>query len=204
MEIFNFFKTTKLQTSRLEFRGQTIEIQRNPYQKTLRLNVHRNGKIKVSCRVNTDQRQISRFLSENETWLEKQLSLVVPPTQRSPFVASLRDTFRSYYLKQAKSFLPERLTYWSEKMNLKFNRVSIRGQRTRWGSCSRSGAISLNWKLMIFPLGIIDYVLIHELAHLRYPNHSRAFWNLVTSYCPDYREHRKALKGQHGIYNFLD
>ncbi len=235
-----------MQVSSLEFKGQKIDIFRKPYQKTLRLNVHRSGKIRISCRVNTGESELLRFLSENEAWLKGQLARVAQSPRKQfvsgeefPFLgknfslqlsngmkkrptlkysppylkagvpegfslSAWQKLFRAFYLRQAKKFLPERLSHWSEIMGLGFRAISIRGQRTRWGSCSPSGTISLNWKLMTFPLEIIDYVLIHELAHLKHPNHSRAFWQLVELHCSNYRECRMSLRHQQNICEFLD
>jgi predicted metal-dependent hydrolase len=72
--------------------------------------------------------------------------------------------------------------------------VSIRGQRTRWGSCSSEGAISLNWKLLAAPIDVIDYVIVHELAHIRHLDHSPQFWSLVETFYPDWRLAKLWLK----------
>lgn len=95
---------------------------------------------------------------------------------------------------EARRHLTERLQYWSQKMELKFSGVSFRNQKTRWGSCSTAGHISLNWKLVFAPEAVIDYVVIHELAHLVHANHSVRFWNLVETYDPEARLHRRWLR----------
>jgi len=74
------------------------------------------------------------------------------------------------------------------RLGIDFKRVSIRNQRTRWGSCSTSGVISLNWRLVMMPVGAMDYVIMHELMHVREMNHSQRFWDLVAEACPDYRK----------------
>ena len=75
--------------------------------------------------------------------------------------------------------------------------VTIRGQRTRWGSCSIGGHVSLNWRLVMAPPDVLSYVVVHELAHLAEHNHGPGFWSLVERFCPDFRMHKKWLK-QHG------
>jgi len=77
-------------------------------------------------------------------------------------------------------------------------RVTVRGQRTRWGSCSRRGTISLNWRLIQTPEDVRDYIILHELAHLRQMNHSDRFWREVERLCPDYRSAERWLKQQRG------
>lgn len=95
---------------------------------------------------------------------------------------------------EARRHLAERLQHWSQKMELKYSGVSFRNQKTRWGSCSTAGHISLNWKLVFAPEAVIDYVVIHELAHLVHANHSVRFWNLVESFDPDARLNRRWLR----------
>ncbi len=79
-------------------------------------------------------------------------------------------------------------------MELDYDGVQIRNQRTRWGSCSTNGTISLNWRLLMAPPEVIDYVVVHELAHLREPNHTDAFWSLVAEYIPRYETHEDWLE----------
>ncbi|MFH1484877.1 MAG: SprT family zinc-dependent metalloprotease [Chloroflexota bacterium] len=99
-----------------------------------------------------------------------------------------------WYRKQAASFIKTRTDDLNSRLGLAYNRLVIRDQRTRWGSCSRKGNLSFNWRLMMAPKPVIDYVIIHELAHLRELNHSRKFWELVAKHCPEWREHKKWLK----------
>jgi predicted metal-dependent hydrolase len=79
-------------------------------------------------------------------------------------------------------------------MGVDFEEIQVRNQRTRWGSCSTTGTLGLNWRLMMAPPRIIDYVVIHELAHLRESNHSNAFWSIVAEYAPNYEDHAKWLR----------
>ncbi len=99
-----------------------------------------------------------------------------------------------WYRIQAAILIEEKVQKWSVKLNVSHNGVTIRGQKTRWGSCSRKGSLSFNWKLLMVPEPVIDYVVIHELAHLREMNHSKRFWQLVAENCSRWRELRKWLK----------
>jgi predicted metal-dependent hydrolase len=108
------------------------------------------------------------------------------------------------YEKAGRRWLQHRLDYWSENMGLYPKKVSVRAQRTRWGSCTSEGSISLNWKLLAAPLPVLDYVVIHELAHLKHPNHSKDFWALVKNYDPNYKYHRKWLKDNFFLFEFLN
>jgi len=99
-----------------------------------------------------------------------------------------------WYRTEAARLINESADKLSSQMGINYKRIVIRGQRTRWGSCSRKKNLSFNWKLMMAPEPVIDYVIIHELAHLKEMNHSKRFWGLVAQYCPGWREHKKWLK----------
>ncbi len=98
----------------------------------------------------------------------------------------------------AAAELKPRLAAIAVQMGLRVARVTIRDQRTRWGSCSPRGAIALNWRLVQMPEQVRDYILVHELVHLQQPNHSRRFWALVERACPDHRAARRWLKAHEG------
>ncbi len=98
--------------------------------------------------------------------------------------------------QQAEAFLPQRLKYWSERLQLFPVSLKIRSYRSRWGSCDQQRRITLNNRLMMAPQAIIDYVIIHELCHLLELNHSPAFWAQVERHCPDYVDKRRWLRSQ--------
>lgn len=98
---------------------------------------------------------------------------------------------------QALDYIPKRAAYYAEIMQVGYGRITIRNQKTRWGSCSAKGNLNFNCLLMLAPQEIIDYVVVHELCHRKQMNHSKAFWQEVENVMPDYRVHRKWLK-DHG------
>ncbi len=100
----------------------------------------------------------------------------------------------AWYRQQAERLIKKRADELCPRLGVTYGRLSIRGARTRWGSCSRKGNLNLNWKLMMLPEPVIDYVVIHELAHLKEMNHSKKFWDLVAEHCPQWRKHGKRLK----------
>lgn len=106
----------------------------------------------------------------------------------------LEDFLEGWYRMHARRFLAARVHVLSLQMGLSYGRITIRGQRTRWASCSRKGNLSFNWHLMRLPKPAVDYVIIHELAHLKEMNHGPRFWELVARYCPAWREQRSFLK----------
>ncbi len=102
-----------------------------------------------------------------------------------------------WYRAQAARVIRARVEELGAVLGVSYNRLTIRGQRTRWGSCSRKGNLNFNWKLLMTPPSVIDYVIVHELAHLAVMDHSKRFWALVAQHCPDWRTHRRWLK-EHG------
>ncbi|MGQ5522235.1 M48 family metallopeptidase [Chitinimonas sp. PSY-7] len=103
--------------------------------------------------------------------------------------------------REARSFLAERLALWAGRLGLQYSGFKLSSAGTRWGSCTAYGVIRLNWRLMQAPLGVLDYVVIHELCHLVELNHSPRFWDLVASACPDWKQKREWLK-HHGSRYF--
>lgn len=107
---------------------------------------------------------------------------------------NLNAALESWYRIQAAKLITEKTANWGARIHVRYNRVTIRGQRTRWGSCSHKGNLSFNWKLLMTPEPVLDYVIIHELTHLKEMNHSKKFWQLVAEHCPRWREHKRWLK----------
>ncbi len=104
------------------------------------------------------------------------------------------DLVASFYRTVARQELLNRYKYWSEQLPFRPSRLTIRSQRTKWGSCSSRGTISLNWRLVKCPAFIMDYIVIHELCHLRHFDHSRSFWETVRTYYPGVREAKKWIR----------
>ncbi|MDE2853358.1 MAG: SprT family zinc-dependent metalloprotease [Chloroflexota bacterium] len=122
---------------------------------------------------------------------------VVLPQQLQADQRLLRNIIEVFYRQQAKRYLPPRTRQLAQLHGFSYNQVRIKNQKTRWGSCSSKRNINLNLRLMMAPDAAIDYVIIHELCHLRELNHSAAFWALVESYCPKYRQWEAWFK-RHG------
>lgn len=102
--------------------------------------------------------------------------------------------FEHWYKKEARAIFNERVALYAKEYGFDVKQVKLSSARTRWGSCSSKGYINLTWRLVMAPLEIIDYVVVHELCHLRQANHSKAFWDEVASLMPDYKKRRKWLK----------
>ena len=106
----------------------------------------------------------------------------------------IRAALENWFRQQAKEHIKERTAVLAAEHGFEYENVKIRGQRTRWGSCSSKGNLNFNWKLMMIPPAAVDYVIIHELCHLRELNHSAHFWALVQELCPNYKYWVRWLK----------
>jgi predicted metal-dependent hydrolase len=118
--------------------------------------------------------------------------------------STVERALRNFYRREAREHFSDRLEHFAGEMGLAYDNVQIRNQRTRWGSCSTNGTISLNWRLMMAPPDIIDYVVVHELAHLQEPNHTTEFWRLVGEYDPNYAKHSDWLDDNSARLIFSD
>ncbi|WP_242647778.1 M48 family metallopeptidase [Lacrimispora saccharolytica] len=108
---------------------------------------------------------------------------------------ALEEAVKLWYKQEARRYLAEKTARWSAVMKVDYGRIAIRNQATRWGSCSSRGNLNFNWRLVLLPEELADYVVVHELAHRIHMNHSHAFWEVVERELPDYRLRRRELKG---------
>lgn len=160
--------------------------------------VDADGRVRVTIPRGGSKRQADAFARTHLDWIERQRARLTP----SIFGAEERQKLRA----RAATELPARVAALAREfayignvdgIPLPVPRITIRNQRTRWGSCGRDGHICLNWRLVVMPEFVRDYVIIHELMHLRRLDHSRAFWRMVETACPNYRRARLWLR-HHG------
>lgn len=108
--------------------------------------------------------------------------------------SNARLVFEHWYREQAKQILIERVHLYACQYGLQYKKIGITSARTRWGSCGVNGSLNFSWRLILAPLEVVDYVVVHELVHTVFHNHSRRFWKRVEKIMPDYKEHRKWLQ----------
>ncbi|MES3005829.1 MAG: M48 family metallopeptidase [Patescibacteria group bacterium] len=177
-----------------------ITIRRSRRSRRLRLAVHPGGLVTMTAPyLMTDIRLeplARKFVLEKGDWLlhtvdkMKKFALVLP--KRS--AGEVRKEYLS--LKEnAKKLVTKRLEYFNQYYGFKIGNITIRNQKSRWGSCSRKGNLNFNYRIAVIPLELLDYIVVHELCHIGEMNHSKKFWDLVLKTIPDCKERRKKLKG---------
>jgi len=167
-----------------------------PYQihrssrRTIALQILPDGSIVVRCPRQMEDAAIRAFVESRRDWLQKHLDRM--PAPQPPLTDA---ELRSLALAAGED-LSARLSRFAPLLGVTFGKVTIRAQKTRWGSCSSKGNLSFNCLLMLAPEHVRDYVAVHELCHLRQMDHSPAFWRLVERLLPDYAKSRQWLKEQ--------
>ncbi|MBQ8879679.1 MAG: M48 family metallopeptidase [Clostridia bacterium] len=159
-------------------------------RRTVSLSV-KDGRLTVRAPYGTSQARLSEIVRSHMNWIEKQLSRQsIPRLKDKP----LSDDEIKELKRKARKILTEKTQYYADIMGIKHGRITITGAKTRFGSCSSNGNISYSYLLLLYPEEAVDYVVVHELSHIMEMNHSRAFYNIVASVMPDYKERRKLLK----------
>ena len=171
----------------------TIDYVRHPRAKRYVIRVAANGSVRVTIPRWGSKRDGAAFVEQQRAWIEKQQARVARHREHLSH-GSADPQADLQLLAQARRELPPRLLLLAAAHGLKVHGVSIRNQRSRWGSCSRKGHISLNWRLVQMPAAVRDYVMLHELMHLKRMDHSPAFWSLVAAACPEYEAARRYLR----------
>ena len=158
----------------------------------MRLAIHGDGNFVVTAPYNLEPTLVEKFIIQKSRWIINKLdyfkkfkTIII---SGSPKSAYLQHKNRALQLAQ------ERVEYFNRIFNFQYSKISIRNQKTQWGSCSRKGNLSFNYKIALLPQELADYIIVHELCHLREFNHSKSFWNLVASVIPDYLAKRKELR----------
>ena len=160
-------------------------------RRTMSLQLDRDGNAVVRAPYGVKKEFIDRFIAAHEGWLARARAKQQSRRAAHP---EPTETEREALIAQAKEYLPARVAYWSAVMGLTPTGIRITSARTRFGSCSGKNSICFSWRLMQYPPEAIDYVVVHELAHIRHHDHSPAFYALVERYMSDWRERMKLLK----------
>ena len=160
-------------------------------RKTTAIQINEKGDIIVRSPYSVSRRKVEQMLREKQDWIEKHQKAI---KEKENSRREITEQERREGIERAKQILPARIQYYAKIMGVTYGKVTLREQKTRWGSCSSKGNLNFNWKLALMPDEILDYVVVHELAHRMEMNHSDKFWKIVENVLPDYRERRKWLK----------
>lgn len=172
--------------------GHVIEVKVSPRARRMRLSVHPDGRAVLTVPERHTAADKERFLAASAEWLARtyekvssRKNLVALPTGRRSF---------NQHKERARGIIEARTAELARAHGFEFSRIYVRDQKTRWGSCSRNRNLSFNYRIALLPERVMDYVIVHELSHLRHFNHSHMFWNCVEAMLPDYKRLRKELK----------
>jgi len=176
----------------IEINGQTINyvIRRHKLAKRLRITVGQDGRVRLTLPRGISERTGRHFMVRQGEWICQALAGV---EGRKNNIIATDDSYKKDKEK-ARRFVQARLEYFNRFYGFEYGRVSIRNQKTRWGSCSSRGNLNFSFKLYYLPQELADYIIVHELCHLGEMNHSNRFWRLVERTIPDYGCLKKRLK----------
>lgn len=165
-------------------------------RRSIGITVKPGGEIVVRAPRLMSNSAILSFALEKESWIIKTYlkQSKIQPAHAYEEKSSQTLALEKRYRDAAKDYIPKRVEYYHSYTGGNYTKITIRDQKTRWGSCSSNGTLSFSFRLMMAPPRVLDYVVVHELCHLTYMNHSKEFWNMVENILPDYKEHRKWLK----------
>ena len=170
-------------------RRTTISVQITPDQKLL-----------VKAPAYTSIKEVEEFLREKRDWIIKQIDRTKVTSQQAAQMGILSDKEIRKLKRDAKKIIPERVEYYAKLSGITYNRIFIRLQKSRWGSCSIEGNLNFNALLALMPLEVLDSVVVHELCHRRHMDHSKAFYDEVLEIFPDYKKWDKWLKQNGAAY----
>lgn len=160
--------------------------------KHLRISIHPGGEVVVTIPRNISDKIVENFLQEKRPWIDRKKNLMEQYPKKTELKLSKKE--RNNLKEQTRIFVQDKLHFFNRNYKYSWNKISIREQKTRWGSCSRKKNLNFNSKIALLPEKLAEYIVVHELCHLGEFNHSKRFWNLVEKILPDYKQRRSDLK----------
>ena len=163
-------------------------------RKTIQTSVNVDGEVILRVPVRTSQPEIEKVPRAEQAWTLRHPEKMKERQEKKDLLPPFTNEEIKKLGDQAVHYIPERVAYYAERLHVTYGRITIRNQKTRWGSCSAKGNLNFNCLLMMTPPDIIDYVIVHELCHRLEMNHSPRFWKYVASIMPDYKDKQKWLR----------
>lgn len=163
-------------------------------RKTVSIEITKEAEVIVRAPFRMPDTEIQKFLNEKSDWIEKHIQMQRARIENAKNTQQLTEEEIRKLAEKALEVIPKRVAHYAKQMGVTYGRITIRNQKTRWGSCSSKGNLNFNCMLMLLPPEIQDYVVVHELCHRKEMNHSPRFWAEVEKVLPDYQTRRKWLK----------
>jgi predicted metal-dependent hydrolase len=165
-------------------------------RKTVAIQVNSDLSVTVRAPRSASEKDIEEILKKKEAWISKHIEKIKETKERFEAEPTEKLTREKVIAlaEEALKVIPERVEYFAKVIGVTYGKITIRNQKTRWGSCSSKGNLNFNCLLMLAPPEVLDYVVVHELCHRKQMNHSKAFWLEVEKVLPNYKEVRKWLK----------
>lgn len=165
-------------------------------RKTVAIQVNSDLSVTVRAPRSASEKEIEEILKKKEVWISRHIEKIKETKERFEAEPTEKLTREKVIAlaEEALKVIPERVEYFAKVIGVTYGKITIRNQKTRWGSCSSKGNLNFNCLLMLAPPEVLDYVVVHELCHRKQMNHSKAFWLEVEKVLPNYKEVRKWLK----------
>ena len=165
-------------------------------RKTVAIQVNSDLSVTVRATRSVSEKDIEEILKKKEAWISKHIEKIKETKERVEAEPTEKLTREKVIAlaEEALKVIPERVEYFAKVIGVTYGKITVRNQKTRWGSCSSKGNLNFNCLLMLAPPEVLDYVVVHELCHRKQMNHSKAFWLEVEKVLPNYKEVRKWLK----------
>ena len=179
-------------------KGVAYKLRRSKRAKRIRLAVFCDGTVVVTTPLGIEQSIIEKFLADKKQWVMDKINFFKSVDSKAIRTFSQGDYLK--YKNEALALVCNRVKYFNKKYDLAFNKINIKNQKTRWGSCSKNKNLNLNYKIIFLPKKHQDYIIVHEMCHLKEFNHSHKFWSLISRSLPDYLEIKKELRNQELFY----
>jgi len=164
-------------------------------RRTISISINDDGSLLVRAPYFATKKQINEFILSKQNWIKRSIQKVKERSRQAKRFKELLDINKiKEYREKARTLLIDRTNYFSEKFDLQYQNIKINGAKTRWGSCNHKNGLNFNWKILLAPPKVLDYLVAHELAHTIHKNHQKSFWNQVALMHPEYKESRKWLR----------
>lgn len=176
---------------------KNIQIIRNK-RKSISIEITKDLSVLVRAPIRMSDKRITEFVEQKQSWIEKHMALMRQRNKKLATMPKLTDSEIQSLAEKARELIPQRVAYYAPIIGVDYGRITIRHQKTRWGSCPSKGNLNFNCLLMLTPPEVVDYVVVHELCHHKEMNHSAKFWNEVEKILSDYESPKKWLKDNGG------